>query len=315
MLPAPLRLLRPGDWIKNAFVVVPLIFYTAGTRMEGAPLSLGQMFVATLLTVVAFCLAGSGFYCVNDALDFAEDRLHPVKRRRPVASGAIAPRTAAIMGVILVAAGMLVAWKVSPGVQLTVTAYVLLQIAYNVKLKRVRFIDVATVASGFVLRSIAGAMAIQAAVSIWLVVVVFALTLYLGFVKRLADIRAAQLARDRGEGTSWKPRAGYDSVEDLNWLLSVTGSITVLAYLMYALSDHARLLFQARAFGFALLMPLVLVVIHRMYLRANRGQGDSPITAMLEDRTARTAAMLFVTGVLVTLYWSPVAEALGRTFQ
>lgn len=315
MLPAPLRLLRPGDWIKNAFVVVPLVFYTAGTRMEGAPLSLGQMFVATLLTVVAFCLAGSGFYCVNDALDFAEDRLHPVKRRRPVASGAIAPRTAAIMGVILVAAGMLVAWKVSPGVQLTVTAYVLLQIAYNVKLKRVRFIDVATVASGFVLRSIAGAMAIQAAVSIWLVVVVFALTLYLGFVKRLADIRAAQLARDRGEGTSWKPRAGYDSVEDLNWLLSVTGSITVLAYLMYALSDHARLLFQARAFGFALLMPLVLVVIHRMYLRANRGQGDSPITAMLEDRTARTAAMLFVTGVLVTLYWSPVAEALGRTFQ
>lgn len=315
MLPAPLRLLRPGDWIKNAFVVVPLIFYTAGTRMEGAPLSLGQMFVATLLTVGAFCLAGSGFYCVNDALDFAEDRLHPVKRRRPVASGAIAPRTAAIMGVILVAAGMLVAWKVSPGVQLTVTAYVLLQIAYNVKLKRVRFIDVATVASGFVLRSIAGAMAIQAAVSIWLVVVVFALTLYLGFVKRLADIRAAQLARDRGEGTSWKPRAGYDSVEDLNWLLSVTGSITVLAYLMYALSDHARLLFQARAFGFALLMPLVLVVIHRMYLRANRGQGDSPITAMLEDRTARTAAMLFVTGVLVTLYWSPVAEALGRTFQ
>lgn len=315
MLPAPLRLLRPGDWSKNAFVLIPVVFATAGGAVPTGDGELSRLLLHTALTVLSFCAAGSGFYCVNDALDYAEDREHPVKRRRPVASGAIAPRTAAAMGVALILAALGMAWLVRPAVLAVIGLYVALQILYNLKLKRVRFVDVATVATGFVLRAIAGALAIAVPVSIWLVVVVFSLTLFLGFVKRLADIRAVQLARERGERTEWKPRAGYDSVEDLNWLLAVTGTTTVLAYLMYALSDHARELFGPRAFGFALLSPLVMAVIHRMYLRANTGMGDSPIAAMLEDRTARTAAALFCGGVLLVLFWAPVGEKLAQIFQ
>jgi 4-hydroxybenzoate polyprenyltransferase len=207
------------------------------------------------------------------------------------------------------------AWWVRPAVLAVVGTYVALQVAYNAKLKRVRLVDVSTVATGFVLRAIAGALAIGIEVSTWLVVVVFALTLFLAFVKRLGDLRAAELARARGEGADWRPRAGYDSAEDLNWLLAVTGSVTMMAYLVYSLSDHARGIFGVRATGFALLAPLVFVVIHRMYLRANLGKADSPVGAVVADKGARAATVLFVSGVLAVLFWPPAAEALDAVFK
>jgi 4-hydroxybenzoate polyprenyltransferase len=312
MLPPLLKLLRPGDWAKNVFVLIPLVFWLAGDGRDGAGAT--EQFVQAILTVVSFSLAGSGFYAINDALDAEEDRLHPVKRRRPVASGAISRGAATATGVALVAAALAVAWWVRPAVLGVVGTYVALQAGYNAKLKRVRLVDVATVATGFVLRAIAGAFAIGIAVSTWLVVVVFALTLFLGFVKRLGDLRAAELARARGEATDWKPRAGYDSAEDLNWLLAVTGSVTMMAYLVYSLSDHARGIFGVRATGFALLAPLVFVVIHRLYLRANSGRADGPVAVVAGDRSAITATVLFVVGVLAVLYWPPVAEALGSVF-
>jgi 4-hydroxybenzoate polyprenyltransferase len=313
MLPAPLKLLRPGDWVKNVFVLVPLVFWLAGD-VRGEADAATQVMQA-VLTAVAFSLAGSGFYAINDALDAEEDRRHPVKRRRPVASGAIAPGTAAGIGAALVAASLALAWWVRPAVLAVVGTYVALQVAYNAKLKRVRLVDVSTVATGFVLRAIAGALAIGIEVSTWLVVVVFALTLFLGFVKRLGDLRAAELARARGEGADWRPRAGYDSAEDLNWLLAVTGSVTMMAYLVYSLSDHARGIFGVRATGFALLAPLVFVVIHRMYLRANLGKADSPVGAVVADKGARAATVLFVSGVLAVLFWPPAAEALDAVFK
>jgi 4-hydroxybenzoate polyprenyltransferase len=313
MLPAPLKLLRPGDWVKNVFVLVPLVFWLAGDGRGEADAATQVM--QAVLTAVAFSLAGSGFYAINDALDAEEDRRHPVKRRRPVASGAIAPGTAAGIGAALVAASLALAWWVRPAVLAVVGTYVALQVAYNAKLKRVRLVDVSTVATGFVLRAIAGALAIGIEVSTWLVVVVFALTLFLGFVKRLGDLRAAELARARGEGADWRPRAGYDSAEDLNWLLAVTGSVTMMAYLVYSLSDHARGIFGVRATGFALLAPLVFVVIHRMYLRANLGKADSPVGAVVADKGARAATVLFVSGVLAVLFWPPAAEALDAVFK
>jgi hypothetical protein len=161
----------------------------------------------------------------------------------------------------------------------------------------------------------AGALALSIAVSTWLVVVVFALTLFLGFVKRLGDPRAADLARAQGDPTDWKPRAGYDSVDDLNWLLATTGSLTMMAYLVYSLSDHARGIFGVRATGFALLAPLVFVVIHRLYLRANSGRAESPVTVVLGDRSALAATILFATGVLAVLFWPPAEAALGALFK
>ena len=314
MLPAPLKLLRPGDWAKNAFVVLPAVFWLAGEGRGAAPELVEEQLFRVALTVVAFSMAGSGFYAINDALDAEEDRKHPTKRRRPVASGKISPGAAVALGVALIAGGLVVAWWIRTLVFAVIVAYVLLQVAYNVRLKRVRLVDVVTVASGFVLRAISGSLALGILASMWLVVVVFALTLYLGFVKRLGDLRAAELEAAGGSLSGWKPRAGYDSSEDLNWLLAVTGAVTMMSYLMYSLSDHAREIFGVRANGFALLAPLVFIVIHRLYLRANSGKADSPITAVAADRSARTATALFIAAVLAVLYWAPVSELLGSVF-
>ena len=307
------RLMRPGDWAKNVFVVIPFVFWLAGDgRGEGSVLGQG---LRTFAVVVAFSLVGGGFYAINDALDAEEDRKHPKKSRRPVASGLISPRAATIFGVVCVLGGLTLAGLVRPSVLVLLGVYALVQVLYNAKLKRVRLVDVTTVASGFVMRSMAGALAIGIAVSIWLVVVVYALTLFLGFVKRLGDLRSVELARKGGAAVEWKPRAGYDSAEDLNWLLAVTGSVTMMAYLLYALSDHARGIFGVRASGFALLSPLVFIVIHRLYLRANVGKADSPVSAIVADHSASVATMLFGMGVLAVLYVPQVSSALGALFQ
>lgn len=315
MLPPILRLLRPGDWVKNAFVLVPPLFWIAGEGSHASREQLHAGLMAVAFTVVSFCMAGSGFYALNDTLDAAEDRLHPVKRKRPVASGAVSARAAAVLGCVLIGAAVGIAAMVNTGVMAVIILYVALQVAYNIRLKYVRLVDVATVASGFVLRAVAGAAALAIQVSIWLVVVVFVLTLFLGFVKRLSDLRVAEAARARGESLDWKPRAGYNNSEDLNWLLAVTGTSTVLTYLMYALSGHARHIFGMRALGFALLTPLVLVVIHRMYTRANDGLSESPTTVLREDRSAAVSALLYVAGVVAFLYWPPAEQLVGRIFQ
>jgi 4-hydroxybenzoate polyprenyltransferase len=313
MLPPLLKLLRPADWVKNVFVLVPAVFWLAG---DPASKGGGQHpLLLAFLAAVAFSAAGSGFYAINDALDAEEDRAHPVKRRRPVASGTITPRAAVAFGVALETVALALAWWIRPAVFAVLVAYVVAQVAYNARLKRVRLVDVVTVASGFVLRAIAGALAIGIAVSAWLVVVVFAFTLFLGFVKRLGDLRAAELQAAAGHGSGWKPRAGYDSAEDLNWLLAVTGTAAMMSYVVYALSAHAREIFGIRAVGFALLSPLVFIVVHRLYLRANMGKADSPVAAILADRSALLSTVLFVAGVLAALYWPPAAAALGTVFD
>lgn len=309
-LRAVLVLTRPGDWIKSVFVFVPIVFWLAGA---GRATPLDEAMVRLLdaaIAFVAFCLVASGFYCMNDALDAPEDRTHPVKRRRPVASGAVSVRAAWTLGISLVLASLAVAATVRMALVGVIVFYVLMQVAYNLRLKRTPFVDVGTISLGFVLRAIAGGVAVDVPVSIWLLLCVFFLTLYLGFIKRLCDLSSAENARRAGVQVSWRPRAGYESRDELNWLLAVSGVMTVLMYLMYALSEHARSLFGARAAGFALLSPLVVVVIHRFYRRANQGLSDSPLEILTHDRTVLVAVLCFTAGTLATLFVPQVAAFL-----
>jgi len=211
---------------------------------------------------------------------------------------------------VLVAGALALAATVNVPLLVVLSLYALLQVFYNLKLKRVPFIDVAAIALGFCLRAVAGAVAIPVSISIWLLLCVFFLTLYLGFIKRLCDLASVDNARAAGMVVPWKPRAGYSSRDELNWLLSLSGVMTLLMYLMYALSDHARRLFGDRAVGFALLSPFVIVVIHRFYRRANYGQSDSPLEIITQDRTVLVAVLLFIGGTVATLFVPQVSEFL-----
>jgi 4-hydroxybenzoate polyprenyltransferase len=309
-MPAWIRLLRPGDWTKNVFVLVAFVFWLPNQVGSLPAAEVWERLVHVGIAFAAFCAAASGFYAINDSLDAPRDRLHPVKRRRPVASGEIGQRSALVGGLGLVACGIGLGFLASRGAGLCLVAYAALQALYNLRLKRVILVDVVTLASGFALRAAAGALAIEVQISPWLIACVFALTLYLGFIKRLCDLSSVRASGD----TAWRSPAGYDNPFELNWLLGLSGTLTVLMYLIYALSGHAQRIFGVRATGFALLTPLVLVVVHRFFRRANEGLSDSPLAALLEDRAVAVAILLFVLGAGVTLYVPQAATLLGELF-
>lgn len=307
-MPALLRLMRPGDWTKNVFVLPAFVFTLPSLIATDGDIAAAAF--RTLLAFAAFCLVASGVYCLNDVLDADKDRRHPVKRKRPVASGAVSPAHAIMLGIVLSGSALAIGFGVGRLLGLTLLAYLALQVLYNLILKRVMLVDVVALASGFALRATAGAVAINVQISVWLLLCVFFLCVYLGFIKRLCDLSSAEAS----DATDWKSPAGYDDRMELNWLLGVSAVLSLVTYLMYALSSHAWHLFQSRSIGFALLSPLVLITIHRFYRRASRGRSDSPLGALVEDRTVLVAVLMFGCGVLAILLLAPVERLLDALF-
>lgn len=297
-----IRVMRTGDWAKNVFVLPAVVFSERLSEAE----AMGH----AALAFAAFCLLSSGFYALNDVVDRESDRRHPIKRHRPVASGAVSPKSATILGLSCAAMGLALGWVVNLPLVAVLLTYAVLQILYNALLKRVLLVDVVTIAIGFSLRAAAGAVAIDVQMSIWLLLCVFFLCLYLGFIKRLCDISSST----KTQNSSWRPAAPYDNPSELNWLLGVSAVLAVVAYLMYTLSDWAWGRFGAGTFGLALLTPLVLIAIHRFYRRASKGMSDSPLAALRQDRAVLVSVVLFVLGVLGSLYLEIVPEVLDTLF-
>lgn len=285
-----IRLMRTGDWAKNVFVLPAVVF----SERLSEPEAMGH----AALAFAAFCLLSSGFYALNDVVDRESDRRHPIKRHRPVASGAVSPKIAAILGLSCAAMGLALGWVVNLPLVAVLLTYAVLQILYNALLKRVLLVDVVTIAIGFSLRAAAGAVAIDVQMSIWLLLCVFFLCLYLGFIKRLCDISSAE----QDHGLHWRPAAPYDDRNELNWLLGISAVLAMVTYLMYALSDHAWDLFGPRSRGFALLSPLVLIAMHRFYRWAGTGKSESPLAVLRQDRAVLASVALFIGGTILTLY-------------
>lgn len=305
---ALIRLMRPQDWVKNVFLLLPVLFWMASPLHTADGLSDFSAILQVALTFVGFCFLSSAVYSVNDALDAERDRTHPVKRNRPVASGAVSARMAIGLSFLLVIVAMLLAGFVGWEVQAVFGLYLAMQVVYNMWAKYVVLIDVVIIAMGFVLRAAAGAFAINIQLSVWLLLCVFFLCLYLGFIKRLCDFASAE----RESAVKWRSPAGYNDKYELNWLLGVSAVLTISMYLGYALSPHAAQLFGARAAGFALLAPLVIIVVHRFYRRANEGLSDSPLAAILEDRIVQFGSVFYALGIVMCLYVPAVERALEK---
>lgn len=311
-MPSPrdiLRLARPGDWTKNSFVLLAFIFWAANAVRTGETSAIGGKAACAALAFAAFCLVASGFYAINDAIDAEKDRGHPVKCRRPVASGAVSRGTAVAMGVVLVVAALATAYSVSKALMAAIAFYAVLQLAYNWGLKRIAVVDVMTIATGFALRAAAGAVAIEVQTSPWLVLCVFFLCLFLGCTKRMCDLVSAERA-----GSAWRCSAEYRGRDELQWLLGVSAVVTTLMYLSYTLSAHTWALYGPRAYGLAMLTPVVLLAIHRFWRRANDGSSDSPLDALRNDRVVLGSIVLFFALLGVVMFVPQAAEVLDRVF-
>ena len=200
-------LFRPGDLVKNIFVLLPMVFWLSSQGRDTPADVVGQKWGALAWAFIAFCVTASGTYAMNDALDAAEDRKHPLKRMRPVASGAIGAPTALSAGVFLVMAGSLIAWSVNADTGVIVLSYVGLQLLYNLYFKVTPFVDVAIVASGFCLRAAAGATSISRAAALGLNLLILG---KFGFrsARRLGTDGPPAVARGGSDGSPRTCRSG-----------------------------------------------------------------------------------------------------------
>jgi 4-hydroxybenzoate polyprenyltransferase len=281
---AILELARPLHWTKNAFVLAGVIFGHAWDD----PATLAAALVAT----VAFCLASSATYAFNDCLDAEQDRDHPDKRDRPVARGAVGKREAYAISAILALAALALALHASAVAAATVALYLVLNVGYTLGLKRVPVLDVFVIASGFMLRLLAGTSGIGVEPSQWLLACGFLLTLFLGFAKRRAEL--SQLAEDAAQH-----RAVLDAYTtgflDRAILVCATGMI--VCYALYTVSpDTAALHGTARLI---VTLPWVLLGTFRYLFRLHfRGGGGDPAEELLRDPILAFAGVGWIGTVL-----------------
>jgi 4-hydroxybenzoate polyprenyltransferase len=280
------RLARPKHWVKNGFVLAPMLF----ARPEPLDLALFRAGVA----FAAFCLLASAIYCINDVVDAPADRLHPKKRLRPVAAGRVAPKLAILWGLALaVAAAALVARFLSPTFALILAAYAGNNILYNLLLKRRVIADILSIAAGFVLRLVAGSAAIGVPPSSWLLVCGFSLALFLGFGKRRSELALSE------SGLKSRPTLAYYSTTKLDSLMSISASLTLMSYMLYTVAPETQRVHDTANLVYT--VPPVFYAVFRYIFKVQEARGESPEELLLSDWVMQATAVIWAASVLFVL--------------
>jgi decaprenyl-phosphate phosphoribosyltransferase len=281
-------LLRVRQWVKNGFVLAPL-FFGSGLLNRELLIAAGQAFVL-------FCIVSSMVYIVNDWRDQEDDRLHEKKRQRPLASGAISGRAALLTlgGLGVLAVGIALSSALPRNFFLVLAAYVVINLAYSLGLKHVAIVELFLVASGFVLRLLAGAFAIQIFMSQWILIATAMIALVLTVGKRRSDIAQQYDTENRRKSLEQYNLAYLDLV-----LAALTGG-TLVVYMLFCASDYATerfgpfILITAIPVGFGLLRYLQLIMV--------KGQGAAPTDLMLEDPGLIASVAVFIAIFAVLIY-------------
>jgi 4-hydroxybenzoate polyprenyltransferase len=279
--------LRPRQWVKNLFLFAGLVFgqklFTPAVWTAGA-------------AFLIFCGLSGAVYLLNDVADRGRDRLHPDKRHRPVAAGHLSVPAAVTAAIVLIVAGLAVSVWLSRGFALAAIGYVALLTAYSAWLKHLVIVDVLVVAIGFVLRAVAGALAVQVAISGWLLICTFLIALFLALGKRRHEVLSL-------EGAAPQHRAilAEYSAALLDQMIAVVTASTVTAYALYTMSPETVAKFHTALLPATL--PFVLYGIFRyLYLLYQRHLGGNPSDAVLRDRALLLNTLLWMGSVLLIIY-------------
>ena len=267
-MPALIRLLRPHQWLKNGFVFVGLLF---GHAWNDAALV-----QAALAAFAAFCLLSSAVYVFNDLMDREQDRRHPEKKHRPLASGAVGVPAAAVLGTACLAGGLVLAFAASAAPWIFV-AYLAINTAYSLGAKHVVILDVFIIAAGFMLRILAGTVGIGVAPTHWLLLCGLMLTLFLGFAKRRAELGV--LADD---SVIHRRVLEHYSARMLDQFIGVAATGTIVSYALYTVSPETIALHGTQ--WLIASVPFVLYGLLRyLFLLHRRGGGGDPARELLRD--------------------------------
>lgn len=292
-LGAVATLLRPHQWLKNAVVFAPLVFSKHLLDLHLASL--------TLLAVAACCALSSAAYALNDLLDAPADRLHPLKRLRPIASGALSPAEGALTFVAAGGLGIALCAAISREVAMLGVGYLVLQQAYTAFLKRVVLLDVIVVATGFILRAYIGGTAIGVEVSPWLVLITFLLALFLALARRKQELEIMGSA-----APDHRAALGEYTPALLDQMISPIIGATLVAYMIYSVSPEV-----AGRLGtpyFHLTVPFVVFGLFRyLYLVHQHGAGEDPSRLLVSDAPLLASVMAWGIAVLLLLYGHALA--------
>lgn len=284
------RLARPYQYVKNLFVFVPAFF---GFRFFDP-----QVMGRSAVCFVAFCLAASAVYVLNDWMDREEDARHPTKKDRPIASGRVGAGTALAFGLALMAAGLGVAAALDPGLLAPLGVYLALNLSYSLGLKRIAIVDVVVIALGFNLRLEAGSLVSGVDLSHWIVVMTFLLALFLGFAKRRDD-----LVLEANGGEKLRSVSSAYSLAFLDAVLVMSASIVILCYILWTISPQVI----ARLGTESLYLTSVFVllgVLRYMQIAMVLENSGNPSKALLRDRFLHLVLLGWVGAFLFILYIS-----------
>lgn len=287
--------LRPHQWVKNTLVFGGLIF--SRTLTQGSHLRL------SVSAFVVFCMASSSIYLLNDLCDLEADRLHPIKRFRPLAAGVISKNIARITLVVLLVTSTAAALWLGSAFATVLGCYMVLNVFYSFGMKRIVILDVMAIAMGFVLRAVAGAVVIGVVSSPWLVLCTFTLALLLGFGKRRHELNLLQ-----HEATNHRQSLEGYSTQFLDAMMTITAGAAVVTYALYTMADETVARFGSRSLIST--VPFVLYGIFRyLFLIHKRREGGDPAKLMVSDVPMLINVGLWVVVVCVALYgpksWHP----------
>ncbi len=291
MSTAALKLIRPKQWLKNTFVFIPMFF--------GGSLLDGEDVYASIITFLAFSFIASSVYCFNDIYDVEADRKHPVKCKRPLASGEITMKNAyLLMGMMAVISFVMILllpvgrWKVG----LIILGYYILNLGYCAELKQHAILDVCIIAFGFVLRALAGGFATEIVLSKWLVMMTFLLTLFLSFAKRRDDVLRMQQTGEAPRKNTIRYNLTF-----INQAITITASVTLVCYIMYTISPEvvARV---GTDYLYLTSIYVLLGLLRYIQITVVDEQSGDPTKMMLKDRFTQLIVLLWGLTFLVLIY-------------
>lgn len=288
MLKSILKEMRLHQWIKNTFVLIPLVFDRQLLSIEP--------FSRTIIGFFLFCFISSSVYLINDIMDVEADRKHPIKKSRPIASGALPVPIAIISSIILVLISVVGGYFLSKSFLLILSIYFLINLAYSLKLKHIPLMDVMIIAAGFVLRVAGGVSIIQVErFSPWLYAVTTVLALFFGLGKRRGEL--ATIHQNNNEQR--KVLDGY-TIPLLDQLITIISATTIISYSLYTFSapnlpdNHAMML----------TIPFAIYGIFRyLYLIQVKNEGGAPDELVLSDRPLQITFLFFAVSVVIIFYF------------
>ncbi len=282
------KLARPAQWLKNGIILLALIFAGEMTHPKKVEL--------TLLAIAIYCLLSSAVYTFNDLVDREKDREHPLKKRRPIASGEVSVGTATVMILILCGVGLVGAWLMNMAFFVTAVVFLGLNVLYTVWLKNIVIVDAMAVAFGFVVRAYAGAFAIEVPASKWMLINTLLLALFLAFGKRRHELVVLE------EGaTAHRKILGRYSPYLLDQLIAVVTPSVLVMYMLYSFSTEVSVKLGTQNL-FATIPFVVYGLFRYLYLIHKEEKGGSPTRILITDVPIMTTVILWLITSSLVLY-------------